>query len=340
MVGVLSMDRHNRSVTGFRTSVLLGCLCILFPTTVIAQGEWVVRDDLFSVTFPTETDGWACGRFGAILHTSDGGATWRPQSSGTTFTLSSIHFVDSKNGWAAGNKGTIVHTKDGGQTWTRQESPVDYFHMDVIFLNAREGFIASERTHILATVDGGETWEVRFEDEDYILKSISFCDDEHGWTVGEFGHTYHTADGGKSWEKQAGYYEMDWDTGFLRGDDFLYDVVAIDPQTAWAVGIQGTVKRTTDGGETWEKVDTGAPKVQLYTIASSGKRGLVIGGKGVCLSSADGGGSWRDATFDPTIEYGWIYDVEPVREGQWMACGDEGAIHRKPSGGNWQRVDY
>ena len=315
-------------------------LCLLTPTAVHAQQSRVARDDLFSVSFPTEKEGWACGRYGTILHTSDGGSTWSAQSSGTTFTLSGISFSDAKNGWAVGNEGTIVHTDDGGRTWTKQESPVDHFHMDIIAINPQKGFIASERTHILATTDGGKTWEVRFEDEDYILKSISFCDEQHGWVVGEFGHTYYTGDGGESWEKQAGYYEMDWDTGLIRGDDFLFDVVAVDPKNVWAVGILGTVKRTTDGGETWEKVSLDLPKVQLYSVASDGAGMIVIGGNGLCVVSQDAGATWQPAKFEPTIEYGWIYSVEDLAPGQFAACGDEGVIYRKRSGGTWQRVDY
>lgn len=334
MEGCVPIRRRRRYLF-----LLLG-LFFLPAVAANAQQTWTAHDDLFSVSFPTERDGWACGRFGTILHTSDGGATWKPQSSGTTYTLSSICFVDTENGWAVGNKGAILHTNDGGKTWESQESPLDYFHMDVIFLNPQEGFIVSERTHILATTDGGKTWEVRFEDEDYILKSISFCDDQHGWVVGEFGHTYHTVDGGKSWQKQAGYYEMDLDTGVIRGDDFLFDVVAVDPQRAWAVGIQGTVRRTTDGGETWERVDVGAMKVQLYTIGSDGQGNLVLAGRGVCRHSGDGGRTWGDATFEPTIEYGWIYDVKAVAPGQFVACGDEGEIYRKTSGGPWKRIDY
>jgi photosystem II stability/assembly factor-like uncharacterized protein len=307
---------------------------------VHAEQGGKTHDDLVSVSFATETDGWACGRYGTILHTSDGGTTWRPQASGTKFTLSGICFVDTKNGWAVGNKGTIVHTSDGGETWEKQESPIDYFHMDVIFLSPEKGFVTSERTHILATTDGGKTWEVRFEDEDYILKSISFCDELHGWVAGEFGHTYHTKDGGETWEKQAGRYEMDWDTGFITGEDFLFDVFAVNPQEVWVVGIQGTVKRTTDGGATWEKIDTGAPTVQLYTIASDGQGLLVIGGKGVCWSSEDGGKTWGEARFEPTIEYGWIYDIEFPKAGQAMACGEEGVLYRKPSGSHWTRIDY
>ena len=334
------MKTNDRSLGGLRTAVLLACLCLFAPRAVRAEQDWTAHDDLFSVSFPTATEGWACGRYGTILHTSDGGATWSPQESHTTFTLSGISFADAEHGWAVGNKGTIVHTSDGGKTWTLQQSPVDYFHMDVICMTPQKGFIVSERTHILATEDGGRTWEVRFKDEDYILKSISFCDDLHGWVVGEYGHTYHTEDGGQTWKKQAGYYEMDWETGYIRGDNFLFDVVALNPMEAWAVGIQGTVRRTTDGGVTWEDVDTGVPKMALYTIASDGQGALVISGKGVSWSSGDGGKTWGEPRFEPTIEYGWIYDIEALGPGRFVACGDEGAIYRRLAGGRWTRVEY
>ena len=84
--------------------------------------------DLHSVSFPTALDGWACGRRGTILHTSDGGETWTPQSSGTTYTLSSVFFVDTRNGWAVGDGGTILHTVDGGENWKKQTSPVFHEH--------------------------------------------------------------------------------------------------------------------------------------------------------------------------------------------------------------------
>ena len=326
----------------YRTTslTLLFALSLLPPAAATAQQAWQVHDDLFSVTFPDDTHGWACGRFGTILHTTDGGATWSRQASPTRHTLSSIHFTDPKNGWAAGSKGTLVHTSDGGGTWALQESPVDFYHMDVHFLTPSKGFVVSERTHILATEDGGATWEVRFQDEDYILKSISFCDALHGWTVGEFGYTYRTRDGGKTWEKQAGFYDLDYETGYLLGDDFLFDVTAVDPRTAWAVGILGTVKMTDDGGETWRKVDLGLPKVQLYAVASDGAGRLVIAGQGLCRVSADRGSTWKEAVFEPTIRYGWLYDVEALGSGRFTACGDEGAIYGGAAGSPWLRVRY
>ena len=41
--------------------------------------------------------------------------------------------------------------------------------------------------------------------------------------------------------------------GFIISDPTLFDVLAVDPQTAWAVGLQGVARRTADGGETWER---------------------------------------------------------------------------------------
>ncbi len=334
------MEANIPDRVAIRFVCLLAAVCVLLTGPAYGGQEWKTHDDLFSISFPTETDGWACGRYGTILHTSDGGATWKPQTGGTIFTLSSIHFADAENGWAVGNEGTILHTSDGGATWEEQESPIDYFHMDVLFLNPRKGFIVSERTNILATEDGGRTWEVGFEDQDYILKSISFCDEKHGWVAGEFGHTYHTRDGGETWEKQAGLYEMDWDTGFIRGDNFLFDVAAIDPETAWSVGIVGTVKRTTDGGETWEKVPLDLPRLQLFTIASDGAGMIAIGGKGLSVFSKDAGDTWQRADFEPTIEYGWIYDIEAIGAGRFAACGDEGVIYLRSPGSHWKRIDY
>src|SRR5262249_3840074 len=65
--------------------------------------------------------GWAVGKNGTILHTSDGGITWVPQNSSTSNELEGVSFPDPNNGWAVGEHGTIVHTGDGGLTWARQQ---------------------------------------------------------------------------------------------------------------------------------------------------------------------------------------------------------------------------
>ncbi|MEW6034215.1 MAG: CARDB domain-containing protein [Chloroflexota bacterium] len=66
--------------------------------------------------------GWAMGIGGTIRHTSDGGATWGAQTSGTSQWLYGVVFGDSLHGWAVGDSGLILHTSDGGTAWTPQAS--------------------------------------------------------------------------------------------------------------------------------------------------------------------------------------------------------------------------
>jgi photosystem II stability/assembly factor-like uncharacterized protein len=294
-------------------------------------------DDLFSVTFVSENDGWACGRWGKILHTEDGGKSWIPQSSKTDFTLSSIYFVDGKNGWAVGDQGTIINTTDGGKTWVSQKSPVPFFLMKVHFVTPLKGWIVTERTHILLTTDGGKTWRVQFKEEDFILQSISFCDPLNGWVVGEYGYIYHTGDGGVTWKRQAGHFEISSSTGDVVGDAMLFDVVAIDPKTAWAVGIDSTVIRTVDGGKNWRRVEAGIPKTQLFCVTTDKKNATLIGGKGVFLSSNNMGHTWQSPKFEPPITYSWIYGMAQRGSGGFVAVGGEGAIYINSSN-IWHRV--
>lgn len=319
-------------LTRFDAALLLSMIFFLFcfaSCAKVAQPKRLqeVTEDLLSVSFPTDKEGWACGRWGTVLHTADGGKAWSPQPSGTDNTLSSIHFVDPQNGWAVGEEGTIIHTADGGRTWEQQKSPVPFYLMKTCFVTPLKGWIVSERTHILSTDDAGKTWQIQFKDEDFILKSISFCDPRHGWAVGEYGFIYCTKDGGATWKKQAGDFDISEKTGEVVAGNFLFDVVAVDPQTAWAVGIDGYVVRTVDGGKTWKEVKTGAPKTQLFCAASNRTGTILIAGNTLFLASTDYGKTWKCPACDPPITYGWLYGLAPRGASGFAAVGFEGSIY-------------
>jgi photosystem II stability/assembly factor-like uncharacterized protein len=301
-----------------------------------------LHNDLFSTSFPTEKDGWACGRWGTILHTNDGGKTWVVQTSGTDYTLGDIHFVDSVNGWAVGDEGTIVHTTDGGKTWVKQKSPVPYWLMGVQFVNSRKGWIATERTTILYTEDGGNNWQVQFKDKDYALRRVSFCDENNGWAVGEYGFIYHTDNGGKTWQCQVGGFELSADTLDIVSGNLLFDVVAVSPKVAWVVGIEGYVSRTEDGGKTWPVVANGSiPKKHLFG-AYADKQGLIlIGGNDLLLRSTDGGKSFAETKVEPRITYGWFYRITSRKGAGFVAVGGDGWIYLSdPKGTLWKRMIY
>lgn len=77
---------------------------------------------LESVCFINKNTGWAVGgmnwfishEFSIILHTQDGGDSWKEQAAGTKQMLNSVCFVNAEEGWIAADSGTILHTDNGG----------------------------------------------------------------------------------------------------------------------------------------------------------------------------------------------------------------------------------
>lgn len=336
----MSVDSKRKWVVNHDggTAVVIVCMIGLIASmSGIGQGEQTL-DDLFGVSFPSAEQGWICGRWGAMFHTSDGGKTWERQGSGTDLTLSALFFPDAQNGWAVGDDGTILHTSDGGTTWVKQQSPVSYFLLDVHFADAQKGWIVTERTTILVTRDSGATWEVQFKDQDFVLKGISFCDARNGWAVGEYGFIYHTSDGGATWEQQAGEFGFSEETGEIEGGTYLFDVVALDPQNAWAVGMDGYVVRTVDGGKTWERIAAEIPVTHLFGVAANKKGGFLICGSGIVLVSSDGGQSFMAVENDPVIMYGWLNGATADSAGRLSAVGKEGWIYTTADyGRSWDK---
>ena len=275
----------RKKIIIFSILVVISCLVGVFDSFA----KTLNSDDLLCTYFCDNNSGWAAGRWGTLLKTDDGGNTWNIVPTPTKKTLTGIYFFDQKMGWIVGEAGTIFKTEDGGKSWHPQMSPVPFYLMDVFFVSEKQGWIVTERTHILSTDNGGETWKISFKDEDLILKSIVFSDSLHGWTVGEYGYIYHTENSGKTWVKQAGFVGFDEEKMEIVGDPFLFDVEAIDNLNVWAVGIDGQIIHSIDGGDSWTSNDIGTPKVQLFCVSSNKKTTITIGGKRVFYVSTDKG---------------------------------------------------
>lgn len=180
--------------------------------------------------------------YGILLHTENGGLTWENQYNGD-FHFEDIFFIDNEFGYIVGDSKTLF-TTDGGDTWI-----VDFLdpygettYFDVFFADSINGWILGNGEEIpypsyfiVHTSDGGNTWEVINEPSSACsIHDIFFINSDNGWVVTEDG-IYYTQDGGDNWIKQV--------TGY--GGSFLHFT---DANNGWAVGPNGTILHTNNGG--------------------------------------------------------------------------------------------
>ncbi|HEX8148919.1 MAG TPA: YCF48-related protein [Pyrinomonadaceae bacterium] len=281
---------------------------------------------LHSVFFVDERRGWAAGGKGALLSTSDGGATWESRKPPTEDALRDVFFHDAETGW-------LVCERSIFKPMEKEESV----------------------SYLLKTADGGASWSrvevTRGADVDLKLAGLRFADREHGWVYGEMGALFFTGDGGKSWSRQRVPTRH-----LLLGASFL------DAQTGWLSGGGMTLLKTSDGGATWRAGTVflpagvgaeGQPNVSGRGQSELGgdgprvvggrrlnavwfatpERGWAVGGEGVILSTADGGRTWRRQASGVGED---LYDVKFFDEAEGWAVGRGGAmLHTADGGRTW-----
>ncbi len=148
---------------------------------------------------------WAAGETGALLVTTDGGASWKRQKFFLPQRGVDVAFPDAQTGWLVTDAGTVLATADGGVGWT----VVEKVKLDVKAMaaaDAEDAWLAGNSvgaaggpgaSAVLRTTDGGETWK-RTPFGDALLTDIAFSDARHGVLVA-LDRIWSTRDGGRTW---------------------------------------------------------------------------------------------------------------------------------------------
>lgn len=115
--------------------------------TVLNTGSF--RGWLSAIHFADQNYGWAVGGDRAILHTEDGGKTWRNQDGGkisnVEYYYSGVHFFNKDRGWVIGtfsrdSNALILYTDDGGNNWIKVNIENTKGLTDFCFLNEDLGW--------------------------------------------------------------------------------------------------------------------------------------------------------------------------------------------------------
>jgi photosystem II stability/assembly factor-like uncharacterized protein len=142
-----------------KSKLLLGLisLVLIFPS----KAQWNnqtsgVSNDLHGVYFLDSNTGWAVGRQGKIVRTTNGGSSWSEQNSSTTEDLNDVFMLNSSLGYAVGKKGKIV--KFNGTSWSDASSGETRDVGAVYFLDANTGFAVGDWGRLYRTNNGGTSW--------------------------------------------------------------------------------------------------------------------------------------------------------------------------------------
>jgi photosystem II stability/assembly factor-like uncharacterized protein len=270
---------------------------------------------------------WAAGNSGQILHSTGNGA-WTPQASGVTTAFYAIDFVDPAHGFAGGADDLRL-TADGGQTWAAAPTfpPISGINaMD--FVDPLVGFAGGNagNAKTYKTTDGGMTWTSSYEGGFNNAFDVEFLDANRGW-LAQGGGLRRTVNGGTNWasssiaginiteisftnamdgwvvSQQANTNDPSLAVTHDGGATFttqlfrnqlqtpLAAVHFVDSMNGWAVGGNGFVLHTSDGGANWDdrSVDTTTDFEDVIFVDLL--RGWCVAGTTI-WGTSDGGLTW------------------------------------------------
>jgi photosystem II stability/assembly factor-like uncharacterized protein len=308
---------------------------------------WVLQtsntlNDIKKVSFTSTANGWAVVYDSdKLLHTSNGGETWTPTSTGLgSYTWYSINFPSASLGFV-GTYGSIGRTENGGSSWERyyfrdslslSTSPWVY---DMFFLSTTTGWAVGADGLILKTTDGGDSWmKQNFNGDptlslDINLYGVYFADASNGWVVGDNGAIFHTTNGGSVWSLQT-----------TPNTVALYDVAFTDASNGYAVGLgYRNLLVTSNGGSNWSLISsTNFPNMYPYAVHfENASDGWVAGyawisgsSQGIIARTNDGGATWHQQY----VEGGDVLQhLDFVDSENGWAVGSSGTIVRTGTGG-------
>lgn len=184
---------------------------------------------------------------------------------------------------------------------------------------------------IMQSADGGRTWRAAVDrpNFDAMVLGVSPASPDVLWMAGH-NVFYQSRDGGKDWAEVRSN---------LPGLDLhAFAVSASDSNLLYAFAVGYGLFRSADGGETWEPLGAGAPRVP-FALATGGTAGTLYVGteQGVAISRD------RGQTFTSPVRVGGapVTALAAAPNGQLIYAGTPQGLYRSADGGqSWIKTGY
>lgn len=219
--------------------------------------------------------------------------------------------------------------------WSPVQTGVSTTLRSVFFTDANTGYIAGNGGKILKTTDGGNSWNVAIAGNSYDLNSLHFVNPTTGFAYGGSstggGEVVKTIDAGATWSVAHIY-----DT-----TEVWWGVCFTDPNTGYAHGNNGLIKKSTDGGATWTALNSGTSRHLRNEIYFPTTSVGFITGDSIILKTNDAGATWLVSNSVNNLHAGLFFlDEITGYSGFFNYNGTGGVLKTSDGGTTWQTKTF
>ena len=324
---------HNSA--SYSSGFFVKCFAAMFLLffTLNINSQWTAMSSgtsqlLTSINFHGRTTGYSVGFNNTICRTTNGGSNWAASTVHSGNNYLAVWFTSDNTGYVAGTNGKIIKTD--GVLWLSLSSGTTNDIRAITFVNNNTGFIAGDNV-LLKTTNAGLNWDYALSDQlgaNYYY-SIDFVNANTGYVCGytdNVGYMSKTTDGGADWNWQS----------LPVGLTELRCVKFKDANTGVAVGNNGKIIRTINGGTNWTFAN--CSNTDMFYSVSCGANApfylnyswFAVGANGRIFKSTDNGANFYSVTSGVNTS---LYEVECVSKDTIYVCGQNGTILRSYNGG-------
>lgn len=308
--------------------VTLWFLMLIVAVPASAQG-------FYGVHSPDGSTVWAVGKTGAIWRSTNGGAAWQNFSQGTS-TLRGVYTTGTTI-LIVGDNGTYIRSTNAGSSWMTATLGGGVALRAVTLSGPEMGWIAGDNGTLLRTEDSGATWTTVSSGTVAMLTAVATRGSSTIAAVGSGGTAIRSTDGGQNWHSigepawaddllsvsiddtviyvagkrglcyRSSLEAIDWKPldFVMESQSDVNDVFAISADTAVLVGGGGFVRKSSDGGTSFQygvhqmhaKLNDVFFHNSLTGWACSEKNNAI-------LRTTDGGANWL-LPAGTTVNYSW-----------------------------------
>lgn len=298
--------------------------------------QGVRQDRIFSVDFQGSR-GIAVGGNGVVFVTEDDGRTWQQEAAPVEVALFGVAFR-GEHILAVGQSGTVVLREGWGGAWREIDTPTRARLLNVS-MNARGSAVAvGSFGLVLCSEDYGQQWRECAPDWKAVAEAAGFAGDRTGASDEPTLFTVRVLEDGQafiagelSYLLRSDAAQRNWSLSSVETQSgitppTLHDLtVNATSGIGYAVGQQGSVFKSSDGGASWLRQNTGLGDVNLLSIAQSERHGLVAVGMRVAAHSQDQGETWQELK-DIDFSTQWYSQIVPAGDAGLVAVGHSGRI--------------